>query len=193
MPKISVDRLLPHPDNSNRMNDVMLEKLALHIERTSKYPPLIVRPHPTTAEHFQVMDGHHRLLVLQRLGHDEAECEVWEINDDDATLMLLTLNRLHGEDDPQKRGALLARLNNTLPLPEMAKLLPDDAMALAKLIDLTKAPPELAPPVEADEMPQAVTFFLRAQQRKRLLEMLREIHRDRSQALMLALELEAVL
>lgn len=193
MPRIPVELLIPHPDNANRMNDAMLAKLSRHIERTGKYPPVIVRPHPTEKEKYQILDGHHRLLVLQQMGHNEAECDVWELNDDDAALMLLTLNRLHGEDDPQKRGALLSRLKGSLSLPEMIKLLPDDAKAIEKLIDLTKAAPALAPPMNADDMPQAVTFFLKAAQRKKLFDALREVHRDRSQALMIALNLEPLL
>lgn len=193
MSKIAICHLLPHPDNANRMNDAMLDKLALHIERHGKYPSLIVRPHPSVAEHFQVMDGHHRLLVLQRLGYDEADCEVWDIDDNESALMLLTLNRLHGEDDPQRRGALLARLNETLSLPEMVKLLPDDVTAIGKLLELMKPPPELVRPMDPNDMPQAVTFFLNERQKKRLFEKLRDLDRDRSRALMVALDLEAVL
>ena len=41
---IPLDRLVPHPENSNRMPPRLLEKLKGHIQRTGLYEPLVVRP-----------------------------------------------------------------------------------------------------------------------------------------------------
>lgn len=190
MKQIALDKLAAHPDNANRMPADVLDKLTRHIERTGQYPPLIVRPHPQHGDRYQVLDGHHRLMVLQQLEHTHARCDVWDVHDDDATLLLLTLNRLHGDDDPQQRGALLAKLHERLPMPQIARLVPENEPAIARLIELTRPPQELAEPVDADAMPQAVTFFLNAAQRDALLSKLRAVDHDRSRALVRLLELD---
>src|SRR5262245_40077038 len=111
MPMIALDQLDDHPENANRMTPDALAKLRLHISRTGNYPPLIVRRSPACADRHQILDGHHRAKALRELGHTSAQCAVWDVQDDRrAAMLLLTLNRLHGEDDPRRRGTLLAKL-----------------------------------------------------------------------------------
>jgi len=190
MKRIALNKLTAHPDNANRMPEDRLAKLTAHIERTGQYPPLIVREHPAEDGCYEILDGHHRLRALERLGYEQANCDVWNVCDDEATVLLLTLNRLQGDDDPQRRGALLAQLRERLDVPAMAKLVPEDAPGITKLIELTRPPKELAAPVDADAMPQAVTFFIDAAQRDALLAKLRAVDRDRSRALVRLLELD---
>ncbi|MFQ5874957.1 MAG: hypothetical protein ACE5JL_14340, partial [Dehalococcoidia bacterium] len=54
---IPVDLLVAHPENSNFMGVERLKKLRRHIERTSRYEPLTVRPHPHEEGKFQVING----------------------------------------------------------------------------------------------------------------------------------------
>jgi ParB family chromosome partitioning protein len=191
MPLIPLAHLVPHPDNANRMPPRLMKKLIAHIGARGEYPPLIVRPHPLHADHFQILDGHHRAEALKRLNHDSANCEIWNVDDDRAALLLLTLNRLHGEDDPRKRGDLIARLNQSHDLKSLAKLLPDQAKAIGKLMQLTLPPPPPAPPPALDRMPHAVTFFLSLSQRDRLLARLDSISANRSTALVQLLDLDS--
>ena len=46
--------LVPHPENSNFMNAETAKKLRRHIERTGRYEPLTVRPHPKEEGKFQL-------------------------------------------------------------------------------------------------------------------------------------------
>ncbi|MEP7027686.1 MAG: ParB/RepB/Spo0J family partition protein, partial [Candidatus Eisenbacteria bacterium] len=62
-----IEHLVPHPLNANVLPDDLREKLAAHIRSTGRYPHLIVRPHPSEPGKFQILDGHHRLLVLKEL------------------------------------------------------------------------------------------------------------------------------
>lgn len=105
--EIAVSLLLPHPLNSNRMDQKSLAKLRRHVERTGTYEPLTVRPHPTEQGAFQVINGHHRLRVLRSLGSPTAQCVVWNVDDRQAKLYLATLNRLSGEDGGDRLAAML--------------------------------------------------------------------------------------
>jgi ParB-like chromosome segregation protein Spo0J len=199
MKTIALDDLASHPENANRMPGELLIKLIEHIRRSGQYPPLIVRPHPSGGlvgdsgrdrrVRYQVLDGHHRLEALRRLGYVEARCDVWDVDDERARLLLLTLNRLEGRDDPERRGALLRRLAEDMDAKELAHLVPDDAAAIEKLVRLTDPPPPPAPPPEVEMMPHAVTFFLTSPQRRSLFARLSNVARDRSEALVQLLQL----
>ena len=189
MPTIALDLLDDHPDNANRMGEELLAKLVAHIRDNGNYPPLIIRPHPQHAGRYQILDGHHRAKALHQLGRTEACCEIWDVDDGQTDLLLLTLNRLCGEDDPYRRGALLKRVATLCDLKELAAKIPEDVHRIRKLIETTQAPPSPLPPPDLASMPQAVTFFLTAGQRDRLFDRLKAVARDRSEALVALLEL----
>jgi ParB family transcriptional regulator, chromosome partitioning protein len=191
MPHISLDNLHPHPDNANCMTDETMRKLIEHLRESGRYPPIIVRPHPVHAGEYQILDGHHRVLALRELGRTEAHCDVWDVDDEQATMLLLTLNRLHGEDDPAKRGVLIKRLASEISVDDLAKRLPDSVERLRKLMSLAHDAPPPAPPPRVDEMLHAVTFFLTAEQRRALLRKLDAVDRDRATALARLLGLDA--
>jgi len=189
--RIALSCLRAHPDNPNVMSDALLDTLARNIQRTGRYPPLIVRPHPQDATSFQLLDGHQRADILRRLGHTHAECVVWDVDDEQASVLLLTLNRLEGDDDPYRRGALLKQLTERMEIAEVAQLVPEDRDRIRRLVDITCPPPEPAPAPDVNDMPQAITFFLTGVRRTRLLEKLRAVAPDRSEALAQLLELDA--
>lgn len=178
---IALDRLHAHPDNSNVMPPRLLDKLEAHIRGSGRYPPLIVRPHEGG---YQLLDGHHRAEALRRLGHDQAWCDVWDVDDDAALLLLATLNRLEGGDDPRRRAALLARLSEKTPSARLAALLPERAERIASLLKLGEGLPTPRPPQPEHEMPVPVHFFLRPADRRRLEAALQRIGPDREAALM---------
>jgi len=190
MPSIAIDCLRAHPNNANRMLQATFEKLCNHIRQTGWYPPIIVRPHPVHDDCFEILDGHHRVEALRSLGHVEAHCDIWPVHEQEqADTLLLTLNRLRGEDDPQKRGMILARLRASVGHEDLARRVPDDAKAIRALIDLQSPPPAPVPPAPIQDMPHPVTFFLTALQRKRLLAHLSQISTDRTEALVRLLAL----
>lgn len=184
MQRIDLDLLDGHPENANVMGAEALEKLAAHIGKSGQYPPLIVRAHPERVGRYQLLDGHHRAKALRQLGYRDAECVVWAVDDEQAMMLLLTLNRLHGEDDPRRRGALLKRLAESQELEALAAQLPDDLERMSRLIALVEPPPMPAEPREVDDMPHAVTFFLSGAQRRALFARLDAVGGERSAALM---------
>ena len=179
-----------HPANSNVMPAALLAKLVGHLERTGQYPPIIVRARPAApapdaeAGGYEILDGHHRVEALRRLGADAARCVVWEVDDEGALVLLATLNRLQGRDDPRRRAALLAELGRTLDGGAMAARLPEDAARIRRTLELNEkpAPPRL--PRAISEMPVAVHFFLLPAERDRLEGRLSEIGGGREAALM---------
>ncbi|QNN23016.1 ParB N-terminal domain-containing protein [Planctomycetales bacterium ZRK34] len=202
---IPLAQLRAHPLNSNVMHEQLLTKLVDHIERSGQYPPLIVRrmddqsPDASPSEGdsasgvYQVLDGHHRWLALQRVGHEAAACVVWDVDDAGALLLLSTLNRLQGQDDPRKRSRLLCELREKLgqEAGALAKLLPESAEQVRKYLELREKLPQPQAPRGLGEMPVAVTFFLTGSQKAALDAKLATIGGPRETALMKLATIEA--
>jgi len=160
--EIEIGRILPHRENSNRMDAETLSKLRRHIEGTGRYEPLIVRPHPTEEQKFQVINGHHRLQVLKALGHVKARCVIWEVDDDQTSLYLATLDRLSGEDILERRALLIGSLLESFGVDDLAGLLPESQDQIAELqrlarVDLDELVPR--PPAEVAGASQVILEF----------------------------------
>jgi len=134
--RIPLEHLRPHPANANVMEKERLEKLAANIDREGNYPPLVVRPHPEEKDCYQLLDGHQRWQVLKHLGHEDALCYVWPCDDQTALVLLATLNRLEGQDDPLKRAELLRELTELASPDELAQVLPESAALISQSLDL---------------------------------------------------------
>lgn len=134
--RVPLDLLRPHPANANLMDQGRLEKLAANIAQEGNYPPLVVRPHPQEPDCYQVLDGHQRWQVLRHLRHQEALCYVWPCDDHAALVLLATLNRLEGQDDPLKRAELLRELTQLASPEDLAQLLPESAALIRQSLEL---------------------------------------------------------
>lgn len=185
--EIPLANLRAHPLNSNVMPEELLEKLARHMDRTGRYPPVVVRriKREDASDIYEILDGHHRVLALRRIGAAAARCVMWEVDDAEALTLLATLNRLQGQDDPKKRARLLAQIEavKAIDVSELARMLPERADEVRGLLALN-APPVLRPPRGLDELPVAVHFFLSRVQRAALEGRLMEIGGPREAALM---------
>jgi ParB-like chromosome segregation protein Spo0J len=133
---IPLDKLISHPDNPNRMSGAAFDKLVANIERTGRYEPLIVRPHPQRSDSFEVINGEHRARAMAKLGYKQADAIVWDIDDEQADIFLATLNRLCGSDVLAKKLKLLKRLNKNIDSAALARLLPATKAQFEKLIGL---------------------------------------------------------
>ncbi len=164
-----------HPENANRMAPRALEVLRRHVARTGRYEPLTVRP--ACGGRYQILNGHHRARVLRDLGHTQARCDVWEVEDEEARLLLATLNRLEGRDDPTRRAALVARLAEGRSPRDLARFLPEPPDGIERLLALAQPPPDLRPPADAAPPFRPMTFFLRPEQHAAVTEALAAIAR----------------
>ncbi len=181
---VPLDDLVPHPLNANVMSDELREKLRVHIQRTGRYPFIVVRPHPRESEKFEILDGHHRVSVLRDLGHTEARCDVWEVSDREAKLLLATLNRLEGQDQPIRRAQLLHELLGEMSLDDLAGLLPETDRQLEELHALLEFPAEeiaalLEEAAEQEEkvLPRVMSFVVTPEQ-EQLIEQAVELASD---------------
>jgi hypothetical protein len=158
---VTIDRLAAHPDNPNRMSKANFTKLVRNIKRTGRYEPLVVRP---KGDCFQVINGHHRLQALQKLGFKTAEVVIWEVDDNETDMLLASLNRLTGSDELDKKLILFKRLNDRLQAGELAKLLPQSAKQIEQLANL-KMPTEPARLID-HSFAKPLVFFLSSQQQE---------------------------
>ncbi|MCA9297066.1 MAG: ParB N-terminal domain-containing protein [Phycisphaerales bacterium] len=193
MEQIPIELLRDHPENANQLSRARCAALRRHIGRTGRYPPVIVRPH---ADHtvdspvYEIIDGHHRVRILRGLGHTHVSGVVWDVADDDVRLLLLTLNRLTGEDDPERRSLLIQSMVGVVEAEELAALLPETRR---QIVAACRSAAQEVVPIALDlvsEAPHAVTFFLTREHRERLLHRLRGRSPDLNQALVELLELD---
>ena len=169
--QIPIDRLRAHPLNSNVMPEDLREKLKAHIRSSGRYPFVVVRPHTSEPDVFEILDGHHRVEVLRELGHTDVRCDVWNVDDQEAKLLLATLNRLQGQDSPIRRAQLLHELLGELPLSDLAGLLPETDKQIEELQALLQFPADdiaalLAEQAKEEEkvLPRVITFVVTPEQ-----------------------------
>jgi ParB/RepB/Spo0J family partition protein len=176
--QIALSKLTAHPDNPNVMSDVMFRKLVRNIERTGLYEPIVVRRHPEKEGGFQIINGHHRVKALEQLGHKEADCVVWEVNDEETAILLATLNRLGGSDIPAKKIELLRKLTERMQTAQLAKLLPQTAKQIERLtnLKLNIVPVKL----NADSFAVPLVFFVTKEQQEIIERTMKETLRSHS-------------
>jgi len=181
---VPLDDLIPHPLNANVMPEELREKLRAHIKRSGRYPFLVVRPHPEQRGKFEILDGHHRVAILRDLGHTEARCDVWNVDDREAKLLLATLNRLEGQDVPIRRAQLIHELLGGMSLEDLAGLLPETDKQLEDLHSLLEFPAEeiaalLEGQAEEEEkvLPRVLSFVVTPDQ-EQLIEQAVEMASD---------------
>ena len=115
--------------------------------------------------------------MLARLGFTDARCYVWPCDDATALMLLATLNRLEGQDDPRLRAELLRDLAALSP-DELALLLPEDPSALRNglaLLDLDVDAllADLAHHGEDADALRAITFAVSAEDEAAIEEAVR--------------------
>jgi len=127
------EKLRPNPWNPNRMKPEIAARLSAEIRRKGIILPLVVRPHQG---HFQLIDGEHRWQAAQKIGVALLPCIVVEMDDNEARLKTLQLNRLRGEDEPELLARLLRELNVELGIEQLESRLPFDKVEIEQSIEL---------------------------------------------------------
>ncbi len=155
---IALDKLVAHSASANRQSKLTFGKLVRNIERSGLYEPLVVRPYRGREGYFEIINGRHRWRALGELGYKKADCIVWEVDDEEAEILLSTLNRLGGADELGKKQALLRRLNKRRESAELGKLLPQTARQIERLVNMER--PGAAVKAKAASFANPVVFFV---------------------------------
>jgi len=74
-----------------------INTLAEDMKAWGQHKPILVRPHPTDPNKYQVVDGEHRVRALQRIGQALVRAEVHPLNDEEAFFRAMRINQLHGK------------------------------------------------------------------------------------------------
>lgn len=160
---IKLEKLKAHPDNPNKMSKANLRKLIANIERTGMYEPLIVRPHPKTKGSYQIINGHHRWQALKQLKYETADTVVWDVDDQQVNILLITLNRLQGSDNLGKKLELLKKLKDKIKPAELSRFLPQSKAQINKLTSLENSLSTIK--VTQTSFVDPVVFFLNEKQK----------------------------
>lgn len=171
--EIELGKLVANRLNCNVMNRAFMDKLRGHIVEHGCYEPLVVRRDPERSGFYELINGHHRKIVLEELGYDLAKCVVWDLSDDQAMMVLATINRLCGYDDPMRRGELVEQLRDRFDEKELLAKLPETREQLSKLLSACEAPELVAP--SAVDVPEAMMFFVTRDQKATIERALRSV------------------
>ena len=158
---------VPNPWNPNVMDDRTRDKLRAYVQHRGLLQPLVVRPHPDTDGHYQILGGYHRWQICKdELGYETVPCVIVDLGDTDAKVLTINLNELSGEPAPHLLAQLIHDLSRDRTLQDLATQLPYNDRQLADRLGLLKVPDALALQLEAevqahrDESPTMVTFVL---------------------------------
>ncbi|MCK5272129.1 MAG: hypothetical protein KAJ52_06110, partial [Sedimentisphaerales bacterium] len=119
-------------------------------------------------------NGHHRKQVLEESGHLKVNCLIWQVSDEETLMLLATMNRLSGDDEPTLRARLLKQLSQNRQSKELLKKLPETREQLKKLLALNK-PPRKNRPENINNMPMAMNFFVTKQEKEIIEKALRKV------------------
>ena len=88
-----------------------IAKLAEDIEAEGLLKPIVVRPHPTEMNRYQVIDGEHRIRALQKLGKPLVRAEVHTLSDAEAYFRAMRINQQHGKRlEELEEGSHIAKM-----------------------------------------------------------------------------------
>lgn len=135
---VPVEMLREADWNANEAGEGTLRRLGVSLQRFGVVVPLVVR---SAGDAYEVLSGNQRLRVLREQGAATVPCVEVQADDARARLLAQTLNRVHGEDDLNKKAALVKDILATMSAEEAAAVLPDSAEALRGLASIREANP----------------------------------------------------
>ncbi len=131
---ILIKHLQPAPWNANVMDDKMVSRLKESIRRYGLLSNLVVRS--LINGDYEVIGGNWRLKVLSEMGIETIPCAVIDIDDTQARLLSLALNRIEGEDDLGLKAEALKKVLQEISQEEVLEILPETAQSLQSLASI---------------------------------------------------------
>lgn len=81
--------LMEEMEQPFRISDDYIHELEESITERGVIQRIIVRPHPSKPGMYQIIDGRHRRRAAMRLGYTLLPCEIRQLDDDDALLLVI--------------------------------------------------------------------------------------------------------
>lgn len=134
--EIELGKLYWDRRNPNTCKQETMDKLAANLKKTGICPTLAVRPNPYEKGTYIIIDGFHRKLVLEQMGWETVPCQIFDVDEKMAGVLLSTMNRLRGEDSPYKRAQLLDELQKCFDVDDLLQWIPESKGELADLVSL---------------------------------------------------------
>ena len=137
--EIPIDLLREAPWNPNEADEATLRRLGSSLQRFGIVVPLVVR---TLGDAYEVLSGNQRLRVLREQGTGTAPCVEVQADDTQARLLTQALNAIHGDDDLNRKAALVKAILAAMPAEAVSAILPETADALRGLAAIGQASAE---------------------------------------------------
>lgn len=125
---LPIEQLVEAPWNANTMSCSDMDRLRESLKRYGLVENLVVRV--VGGNRYEVLGGNHRLKVLCESGFTEIPCVVVALDDANARVLAQALNGIHGEDDIGLKAELVRKILETMPVEEVAAVLPETADSL---------------------------------------------------------------
>lgn len=135
MQLIKVENLKPNSYNPNKVDEKIMEQLKKDIERVGVQQSIIVRTGEEEGTYI-IIDGEHRWRTAKALGLVDVPCVVQEMEEHEAMVLTISMNRLRGEFDDLKLAEVLDKLKHHYSAEEINELLGYNAMELADFSSL---------------------------------------------------------
>lgn len=162
--KIPLSKIEENEWNPNKVEDVNFNKLMEDISKSggNQDQPILLRP---KGDKYEVVDGAHRFRALKELGIKDAIAIVKELEDKDAKLKTISMNKFRGDFDSVLLAELIVDLKNNHGVTdeEIEKTLGysgDQIKGFESLIEFDFDKPEDPEVPEIDDNPSIVRQFI---------------------------------
>jgi len=140
MQAVPIDQLVPTPDNRRKpISDASVRSLAQSIKNDGLLQPIVVRPHPTQTDRFEIRAGERRWRAAKLAGLKEVHVVVRKLDNEQALAVTIAENLLRKDLHPlEEAEAIQLAFDREYDLKAIASRLGKSVGYLARRASLTK-------------------------------------------------------
>jgi len=140
MQAVPIDQLVPTPDNRRKpITDASVRSLAQSIKNDGLLQPIVVRPHPTQADRFEIRAGERRWRAAKLAGLKEVPVVVRRLDNEQALAVTVAENMLRKDLHPlEEAEAIQLAFDREYDLKVIASRLGKSVGYVARRASLTK-------------------------------------------------------
>ncbi|MFH7835142.1 MAG: ParB/RepB/Spo0J family partition protein [Candidatus Aenigmatarchaeota archaeon] len=135
---ININEIIPNPWNPNIMEDDIYQHLKREYERVGYLQPILVRK---KNDKYEIIDGEHRWRAAKEFGLNEITCIIIELDDEQAKLTTINMNKIKGTNDPYKLSLLIKDLNKTIDIETLSSLINTSIEELKINLEISEVEP----------------------------------------------------